>query len=134
MSEEITQEEYLALTKAKKPSKLRNVKTESDGYTFDSKAEARRYEELKLELRAGTITDLQVHPVMLLQEGFRDILGRWHRAITYELDFSYYRDGPCIYEDVKGHKTEVFKIKYKLFRYRYPTIPLIITDVSRKGS
>jgi hypothetical protein len=37
-------------------------KTELDGYIFDSKAEARRYSELKLLEVAGKISNLQLQP------------------------------------------------------------------------
>ena len=43
-------------------SKYGNQKVALDGHTFDSRAEARRYQELHLLLAAGEITDLVVHP------------------------------------------------------------------------
>lgn len=38
------------------PSKYKAVRTEVDGYKFASKAEARRYAELKLLVKAGEIS------------------------------------------------------------------------------
>jgi len=111
--------------------KYRNVKMQLDGYTFDSKAEARRYGELKLLQEAGEITDLVVHPVFVLQPAFRDFRdeefgdfrggrGKYYRAITYAADFQYLECGQTIVEDVKGKRTAVFNIKLKMFLYRYP--------------
>ena len=41
-------------------SKYRNIKTEVDGIVFDSKAEARRYAELRLLEKANEISDLRL--------------------------------------------------------------------------
>lgn len=106
----------------KTKSKYGNHKVIIDGITFDSKAEARRYNELKYLVQRGHITDLIVHPVFELQAGFTDALGRRHRAIGYEGDFQYTEAGKTVVEDVKGVKTDIFKLKEKLFRFRYPDI------------
>lgn len=98
--------------------------------TFDSKAEARRYEELRLAEQAGAISSLTIHPTYELQAAFTDSAGRRHRAIRYEGDFSYTEHGRAVVEDVKGHRTEVFKLKEKLFRFRYPSIDFRIVEVS----
>ena len=45
-----------------RPAKYAAVPTVVDGYRFDSKAEARRYSELRLLVLAKEITELQVHP------------------------------------------------------------------------
>jgi len=42
--------------------KYNAVKTKVDGYVFDSKAEARRYLELKELRQAGKIRSLSIHP------------------------------------------------------------------------
>jgi len=114
------------------------IKTKVDGYVFDSKAEAWRYGELKLLLKAGKILGLLVHPAYLLQEAFkRD--GETIRRITYEADFAYMEDLSTpdkfhvihVAEDVKGVETEVFKIKRKLFLFKYPHIELRLTGVNK---
>ena len=89
-----------------------------DGHTFDSKAEADRYCELKLLEKAHVIRDLKLQPGFILQEHFKHD-GVWERAITYKADFSYIDGGRVIVEDVKGMKTEVYKIKRKLFLKKY---------------
>lgn len=101
--------------------KFNAKKTTVDGITFDSKLEARRYTELKLLERAGTITDLQLQPKFLLQEKFKDRTGKTHRSIHYIADFQYVEDGVDVVEDTKGYKgVAVFNVKKKLFLYRYP--------------
>ena len=38
----------------------------------------------------------------------------------------YFQDGKIIIEDTKGHETEVFKLKHKMFEYKYPEYQLKI--------
>lgn len=102
--------------------KYGNKKTVIDGFEFDSKLEAKRYNELKILLRSGVISDLTLQKVFLLQDGFI-YSKKKERPITYVCDF-YYKDklGNEIVEDAKGVKTDVYKIKRKLFLYKYPHI------------
>ncbi|PLS77240.1 MAG: hypothetical protein CYG59_24855 [Chloroflexi bacterium] len=101
------------------------------GYRFDSKAEARRYEELCLLQQAGEIANIVVHPESELQRASRDSDGRRHSAIRYVADFSYQElpSGRVVVEDVKGHKTPEFKLKERLFRYRFPDFDFRLIDV-----
>lgn len=103
-------------------SKYRNKKT--NGY--DSKKEAKRADELKLLERGKIITDLQEQVSILLQEKFRHN-GKWERPIIYIADFVYYKDGVKIIEDVKGFKTDVYRIKRKMLLFNYPDITFIET-------
>lgn len=106
-------------------NKYHNRPTDIGGQRFDSRAEARRYDELKLLEMAGAITDLTVHPRYEIQGQFkRD--GALIRAIYYEGDFSYTENGRHVCEDVKGVETEAFKLKRKLFWKRYPGVELRI--------
>ena len=100
-------------------------KTKIDGYTFDSKAEARRYPQLMLLLAAGEIRQLRVHPRFRLIDGFRDRDGNVVRPIDYSADFDYREGDQWVVEDVKGKTaplTAVFAIKRKLFLRRYQDI------------
>lgn len=95
-------------------------KTEVDGITFDSKSEAKRYQELKLLERGGAIKNLSLQPRFMLQEGFVNIhTGKKERAIEYVGDFQYDENGITIVEDCKGFKTSDYKIKRKLFIKKY---------------
>lgn len=104
-------------------NKYRNKKIVVDNIKFDSILEARRYNELKLLLRAGKIQDLKLQPRFLLQEGFKKN-GKTYRKIEYVADFMYKEDSKTIVEDVKGFATKDFKIKEKLFNYIYKDLEL----------
>lgn len=111
-------------------SKYRNIITRIDGHRFDSRAEAERYIELKQLEHDGMISNLTLQPRFLLQEAFtHELTGCKHRAIYYVADFAYEKlSGRKIIEDVKGVKTEVFKIKAKLFDYKYPELTLSLIN------
>lgn len=101
-------------------SKYKAKKTVIDEITFDSKSEARRYEELKLLEKGGAIKNLSLQPRFLLQEGFVNIhTGNKERAIEYVADFMYSEGSETIVEDCKGFKTSDYKIKRKLFLFKY---------------
>lgn len=105
-------------------AKYHNSKTIIDGIKFASKKESKRYQELKLLEKNGDITELELQPRFTLQPKYRKN-GKTIRKIEYVADFSY-RDkkGKHIVEDVKGIKTEVYKLKKKIFEYKYPTLEI----------
>jgi len=103
-------------------AKYRNVKT--NGY--DSKKESVRANELKLLERAGHITELCEQVIFELQPSFK-CNGKTERAIKYIADFIYYKDGDFVVEDVKGFKTDVYKMKRKMLLFKYPDITFIET-------
>ena len=100
-----------------RPNKYNNRKTTVDGIKFDSIREAERYQELKLLEEAGEISHLELQPVVVLQDKFI-YQGKTIRAITYRGDFAYFdrRVNRGVIEDVK---TDVFKIKKKMFKKKY---------------
>ena len=104
------------LKREEKSSKYHNKITYVDGIPFDSQKEAQRYSELKLLERAGEITDLELQPVFILEEGIKKGK-RKIRDITYIADFRYkdLKTGKTVVEDIKGFKTKDFRIKQKLF-------------------
>ena len=109
-------------------SKYHSKKTTIDGITFDSKKEAQRYVELKMLEKAGAISQLVLQPRFELQESFKKN-GKTYRKIEYVADFMY-RDNEqnvTIVEDVKGVKTDVYKLKRKMFEKVYKT--LNITEI-----
>ena len=89
-----------------------------DGIKFDSKLEARRYQDLVLLQDAGQIRELTIHPTFNLLQPFTDEQGRKHRRVDYEADFRYFdvdRDA-WIVEDIKGSAkilTKAHRIKWK---------------------
>lgn len=105
-------------------SKYNSRKTTVDGFTFDSKKEAKRYLELKQLEKDGLINDLQLQvPFVLIPPFEIEIDGkkRKRRPITYVADFVYYKGNEKVIEDVKGLRTPVYKIKKKLFEYKFKT-------------
>lgn len=105
-------------------SKYKNKKTIVDNITFDSRAEALRYKELKLLERCKVISDLKLQPVYELQPSFKKN-GKSYRKITYKADFEYKKQGQIIVEDVKGFKTKEYQLKKKLFEYKYPDLTIM---------
>jgi len=107
-------------------SKYRSRKATVDGITFDSRKEARKYEELKLLKRAGEIVDFELQPEFELQPGFRDRDGNWVRPIKYRADFLVrYHNGRVVVIDTKGYRTKEYAIKRKMLLYRYPGIEFV---------
>ena len=92
-------------------SKFSNVFTVVDGIKFHSKAEARRYQQLRLLERARAIEDL------VMQPRFPIVIGGV-KICTYVGDFSYTdrTTGERITEDVKGAKTALYRVKKLLMR------------------
>lgn len=109
--------------------KYGNRKTYVGGQAFDSALEARRFQELRLLERAGAIRDLQTQVKFELQPAFEKH-GKKYRPIYYVADFVYYdvQKGLNVVEDAKGYDTDVYKIKKKMYEYRYD-IP--ITEVRK---
>lgn len=97
-------------------TKYNNVKTESNGITFDSKAEARRFNDLRLLQMSGEVIWFQRQPSFLIGN-----------SVRYRPDFIVCgKDGKIWLEDVKGMATAAFTMKAKLFAEQYPTLELRI--------
>jgi len=115
-------------------SKYGAVRTTVDGITFASKAEARRYRELKMLEKAGQISDLQLQPKYRLLAAsttgtIRGALRELPCVGHYIADFAYYdeRIGQRIIEDVKGVKTALYRWKKKHTEAQYG---ITITEVA----
>jgi hypothetical protein len=139
------------------PNKYHAKKSKIDGILFDSHAEAMRYAELKLMKQAGIVKNIECQPVFELQRAYRRCpacKGRWGiiheeqlsvnvcpicktktpltRSIVYRADFRItYADGHQEIEDVKGMETALFKLKRKLFEYKFPELTLKIVKGRR---
>lgn len=99
-------------------SKYRATKTTVDGITFDSRKEADRYLVLKGMEEDGLIEDLRRQVRYELVPAF-DVNGKHYRPVYYVADFVYVEDGKEVVEDVKGMRTDVYRLKSKLFARRY---------------
>lgn len=106
--------------KQPKQNKYHNKHAVVDGHSFDSRAEARYYNQLKLRKRAGDIQFFRLQPKYQLMAGFEKD-GVKHRAIHYIADFEiHHKDGSIEVVDVKGTLTQVFRLKEKMFHKRFP--------------
>lgn len=108
-------------------SKYNAKKHTAHGIQFDSKMEGDYYKYLWEERKAGNIKDFTLQPTYELQPKFykRDKL---FRAITYKADFEVTElDGTIVTIDVKGFETADFKIKKKMFEYKYPQELRLVT-------
>lgn len=101
--------------------KYGNTITKVDGINFDSKKEANRYSELKLMVKGKVIRNLNLQPVYEILPSFTDNTGKKHRCISYVADFEYFDKERKVHvvEDVKGMRTEVYKLKLKMFLHKY---------------
>lgn len=118
--------------------KYHNTKTVADGIKFDSKLEAERYAQLKILERAGVIRGLELQPSFELLPSFKKNGKTWRKTV-YKADFRYIlcEDDIIIIEDVKGSTaviTDVFRLKQKLFEYKYPdyTISIVTSKDIKK--
>jgi hypothetical protein len=94
-------------------NKYGNRKTVLDGITFDSVAEARRYQHLRLLERVGEISDLELQPVYVIEINGKVIC-------RYYADFRYRTNGgETEVEDVKGVRTDVYRLKKKMVEAQY---------------
>ncbi|MBK8467712.1 MAG: DUF1064 domain-containing protein [Chloracidobacterium sp.] len=104
---------FLYSNTSRSRNKFNAVKTEVDGFVFDSEAEARRYSELLILEKAGEIKSLCLQPVFTL-------IVNGERVGKYIADFKYLTaKGETVVEDVKGVKTPVYRLKKKLVKAIY---------------
>ncbi len=97
-----------------KPSKYHNQKTEHNGIQFDSRKEAKRYQELILLERAGVISHLELQPRY-------NLVVNGQKLGFYKADFRYedVATNSVVVEDVKGVRTAVYMLKKKLVKALY---------------
>jgi hypothetical protein len=116
MSNKINWQRFLSPAK----NKYGNRRTTLDGIVFDSKKEADRYGQLMLLSKAGEISGLVLQKEFLLQPAFV-YDGMKLRKIVYVCDFFYHdkKLNRGVVEDVKGYLTTAYKLKRKMFLYKY---------------
>lgn len=111
-------------------SKYHAVPTVIDGIRFASKAEARRYQELKMLEKEGKVRNLTLqpkYPLVFTPGAGRDavkvgdyIADFWYMAVDRGVE-------RAVIEDVKGMKTPVYRLKKKLVEAIYG---VTITEVA----
>lgn len=95
-------------------AKYHSRKISRDGITFDSVKEYRRWCELSLLERAGTIQNLKRQVKFELIPSQRIDGKVIERSCTYIADFVYTENGKMVVEDTKGFRTTDYIIKRKL--------------------
>lgn len=111
-------------------TKYHAKKVQACGQTFDSQKEYRRWLELSLLQKAGTISDLQrqVKFVLIPAQREPDTVGArggkikgklLEREVAYYADFVYTQDGKQVVEDTKGLRTTEYIIKRKLLLWTH---------------
>lgn len=113
-------------------NKYNAKKVEIDGIKFDSVAESRYYKYLLGLLNEGVVESFEMQKTYTLLDKFpHPKTGKTIRAIKYVPDFEViYTDGRVEVVDVKGMQTDVFRMKCKLFMFRYQ-IPLVLVKYNR---
>lgn len=100
-------------------NKYHNTKVKIFGKIFDSKKEAEYYLLLLDKKRRGKIKDFKLQVPFVLQDEFR-FENKRILPITYIADFVITEnDGSTSVVDTKGFKTEIYKLKKKMFIKRY---------------
>lgn len=93
-------------------SKYNNHPTTVDGIRFDSKKEARYYEQLKIRVATGEVSYFLMQVPLRLPGGTR-----------YVVDFLVFFTDPDRapeYVDVKGIQTKLFRVKKREVEHHYP--------------
>lgn len=93
-------------------SKYRSKRTEINGISFASRREANRWAELCLLAKAGKISDLR-------RQWKIPLTAHGKLICHYIADFAYLENGQETIEDAKGFKTDVYKLKAKLFEAEF---------------
>lgn len=98
--------------KGDKRRKYGNQPTTVDGIRFDSKREARYYQQLKLEQQCGLVSYFLRQAPLHLPGGTRLVI-----------DFVVFMaDGRVRYVDAKGRETQAFRIKRREIQHHYPIV------------
>ena len=93
--------------------KYNAVQVKRDGYTMKSKKQAHRYDELVLLKKAGECL------FFLFEVPFR------MPGTVYWADFiPFWADGTVTVEDVKGFKTDTYKMKKRMMAVHYPSVEI----------
>ena len=103
---------------------MEQKKVRQDGYTFDSKLEAARYNHLKELEDQGLISDIEVHPPSHVVND--------KKVCLYKADFKYKNiNGDEIIEDTKGMQTPMFRLKKKLVEALYPDVEIMVISKAK---
>lgn len=85
-------------------------RTVTNGFNFDSKKEARYYQELLLRQKSGEV-------LFFLRQVPFHLPGNTRYVVDFQ---EFHTDGSVHFIDVKGFETSEFKLKKKLVESLYP--------------
>ena len=110
MTEHVNREQLAQMLKRSRANKFGAQSVVIDGERFDSRWEGERWNQLRLAVRAGLITDLR-------RQVSYELAVNGVKICSYRADFVY-RDetGKEVVEDAKGHRTREYLIKKALMR------------------
>lgn len=119
----ISQEVYnklLSNSIDQKKNKYNNTKVEYKGIKFDSVKEMQHYQLLEYRQRIGEIKELKLQVPYELIPTYK-INNKTVRKCVYIADFTYISvtDNKLHVIDTKGFRTDTYKLKKKLFEYKY---------------
>ena len=99
--------------KAKPHRKYRNNPVNTLDGRFDSQAELRHWNHLKLRQLAREISDLKRQVTFVLLPAF-ELNGKKYQPMRYIADMTYIENGALVVCDVKGAVTPEYRIKRRL--------------------
>lgn len=115
-------------------------RTSSDGVVFDSKAELRRWEELRLLQRAGKISGLRRQLVFLIEIDGRPVKIRSRgfpngRPCKYTADFAYtdIAAGKRVWEEHKGVDSAESRLRRAIVEALY-NVEIVVTGAAAKDT
>lgn len=95
-------------------SKMGNVRQVYNGHPYQSKLEANYAAELDLRVRAGELKSWE-------RQVRIELVVNGKKICDYTIDFiEHYPNGKKIYIETKGFETNVWRLKWKLFRALFP--------------
>ena len=113
-------EKLLSNSIDQKKNKYNNTKVEYKGIKFDSIKEMKHYQLLEYLQKIGEIKELKLQVPYELIPKYK-INNKTVRKCVYVADFVYYdtKDNKVHVIDTKGFRTDTYKLKKKLFEYKY---------------
>jgi len=110
----------LNLIKNKYYNRFTTIQIDDEIKVFHSKLEANRFKELKILEKAGVISNLELQKKFKIADGYlknnKKIRARYYISDFYYLEIE---TGKWVIEDVKGYKTDIYKLKKHLVELNY---------------
>lgn len=113
-------------------NKYKNHRTEIDGIVFASSSEAQYYVDMRELQLMGVVEKIERQVKYEIQPAFVKN-GVKFGKIDYVADFRItYQTGVIEIVEIKGFETDVWKLKHKLFEYKYPDLTIKVINSKNK--